>query len=405
MGFLMALRLPFVLSAAMVTAVRIKEEKITEHIASQVLSESKSPGREMPACFSNCKSCGSPGFCGVVPNVANDHMSILTKNGACSPYNRLPDVQAPACRNPVPEVASDSDPPMIWQSPGADNLFIFHGCDGSGIQTDCMGDILYMEQFGVGGAIPHTFNVSPYPNHSPSNFVHPGNPPVTFPYYNCGWWNGMSRQPGQTGNGDLKTARWLLGVQGDAMYDTFDHLLRNCYDMNGNLCGSNGKSPKPLAADGLWSNAFWGDQENGKPPDQLLVGTISPWVCSEDSRDVMEEYTGHKNLNCYCDNEPWTGRQDDPNMAQPNWNTVLYYCALYSDRLKCQTYVLKPQDATAPHTEWQSNSDVHGHVQEWGVPFWLDSQSASLSRLGRLGRLASSRLSRLGRLAFKHLSG
>jgi hypothetical protein len=43
--------------------------------------------------------------------------------------------------------------PVLAQVPklgrlGADNYWVFHGCDGAGLMNDCMGGTTYVEQFG-----------------------------------------------------------------------------------------------------------------------------------------------------------------------------------------------------------------------------------------------------------------
>lgn len=306
-------------------------------------------------CPSNCNGCGKNAqWCGGEEN-ENNYKDILSKNGSCTPFAFLPDKQWQTCENPIPEIASNENPPIIWKSDSnSDNIFIFHGCDGSGIQTDCRGDILYFEQFGIPGDAKSASKncVRSYPSHEPCQFSHPGNPRINFPYYNCGWFNAGDYNNTTDNQGDLKNAKWLLGVGVDS--EDVDHIFRNCEGCTAN--------------DGLWSNSKWGIK-----PDKLIAGALNPWVCSSaNNEERLKPYTENDNLNCYCDNEPWSGRMNcsnpnEPSGCEPNWSTRFYYCGLKNGYLDCDYFSMqKCDDPNDEKTCWSKNDKNHGYSKKEG---------------------------------------
>jgi len=341
-------------------------------------------------CPSNCREnhpnqwpgstagCGATALrCGGNSNEANNIESVLQNNGACSPFWFQPRMQQPGCANPVPEIAQNADPPKIWKSTGADNVWVFHGCDGAGIQTDCWGDILYLEQFGTTPITQPGCGTQPYPGHNPTlnpcPFFHPGNPPVKSEYYNAGLWNGGPRSSESLG--EFKSAPWLLGVAGPG---SVDHLFRHCVGCT--------------AADGLWENTFW-NVEAGSPaalPEKLVAGTVNPWICVTDNDPNMTPYTGSADKNCYYDNEPWNGRHwladgtyngCGPNggeVCEPNWSTAYLYCGLYRNNgtpfLLCDQFSITPCDGDAANKCWTPTDTNHGFSYKEKGGFILNLQ-------------------------------
>lgn len=255
---------------------------------------------------------------------------------SCTPFKFKPNKQTDECKNSGADTTmftGERDGARGWAyfgEQGPDyypNYWVIHGCDGAGIQTDCAGDMLYIEQF---GPTPPFYDGNPkcdyyadYPSHQKCDFSHPGTQ-EHYESYNCGWWN----------FGDIQDKDWLLGPV--APYNWAPSALDSLGDLRTNP----------------YTDA-----------DVQLVATISPWTCSKDSMNPFTE----SEMNCYCDNEPWNGRVDVDagTAAEPNWNTKLVYCGLYGDVLKCSQYDMKAQkeadwDMYICHgDDWAPNEGSH----------------------------------------------
>lgn len=225
----------------------------------------------------------------------------------CTPFDFRPNIQTHQCRTSGAQTSRLTGALesalgwAYWGSGDRQNYWVIHGCDGAGIQTDCSGDMLYIEQFGPYTATQQCDYFAQYPSHNSCDFSHPGTG-SRYEFYNCGWWN----------FGDLDGKDWLLGP--NAPYNWA------------------AAARSKLGAAGLLKNPFVG-------ADIQLVATTSPWTCSYDSNKEMYPFT-HAQMNCYCDNEPWNGRSAVNAGASPeiNWNTKLLYCGLYGDKLSCSQY-------------------------------------------------------------------
>ena len=157
---------------------------------------------------------------------------------------------------------------------------------GSGIQTDCKGDVLFLEHFYTSGGagIGHDVSINTgacYDNtHAACGFTHPGNPPVHFPYYMSGRWNAGSVNDRSQGN--VQGASWLMGVAGlDAWKDALQHCV-GCPSTDGK---------------GLLVNPYL---YASVKPDTLVVGNLQPYVCVEDHGEWYDNVY-YPNLN-----KPWS---------------------------------------------------------------------------------------------------
>jgi len=201
--------------------------------------------------------------------------------------------------NLINEIAgADGNSARGWSSfSGSDDFFIFHGCDGAGIQPDCAGDFWYAEHF-IGPQYSEE-NCPGWGNeediHQSCTFRHPftsggptsadGDVRTNFKEYFCGWWN----------FGGLEGKDWLAGPKEYNWYNNLDQSLvpfQNPYE--------------------------------GSP--WAMVMTLSKWVCTKSSQADYSAFTGTPDEKCYCDNEPWNARDPSTSFAEPNWDTVLQYC-------------------------------------------------------------------------------
>lgn len=204
---------------------------------------------------------------------------------------------------------------------GATDVWVMHFCDGSGVQTDCAGDVYYLEHFDDPNPVPEQdcpVSVDGDKYQCPT-FYHPGKDMV-LPGYSCGWWRGYNYPVGieeaswdgvggnkQTGFGPVPSPGWNSDY-GPAI----KAILENC--------------PTCSYGSGL-VHPYW--ESNAKA---YFVGAIYPWICMQGD-DSMIPYTGYNgnDMKCFCDNEPWNGRQLDGNGVDPEIprNAEIVYCGLY----------------------------------------------------------------------------
>merc|ERR1712107_585157 len=83
-----------------------------------------------------------------------------------------------------------------WYDGSSDNFWVFHGCDGAGLQMgDCGGGTYYIEQFGPSSGASPPFAWPPAHSDSdystshqrPEAFMHPGSF-RKYQWYNAGMW-------------------------------------------------------------------------------------------------------------------------------------------------------------------------------------------------------------------------
>ena len=197
-----------------------------------------------------------------------------------------------------------------WASfPASDrsDYWVFHNCDGAGIQPDCLGDIKYIERFDGGESQPGCLKGPHGRNHC--TFTHP-NSKTTFGRmkYWAGWYN--------VGD-DVET---------------------------GKLCGAGANRNRP------WNSNVCnsiGSINQGKNPYKKLAGVkhtftfaLFPWVCEADSSmpnsnftsPSMDSYGVTKGWKCYADNEPGSAGGWPPFIE-------IYFAGLFQE--SSERYVLK----------------------------------------------------------------
>ena len=186
------------------------------------------------------------------------------------------------------------------------DYWVFHGCDGAGIQPDCAGDNMYVERLygpiSTNGPIwcqgGYTIDQIPSKGRNPRRqckFKHPGTGKVYDNYYS-GWW----------AEGDLNSNPWMMRAGANRWWN---NTIRNAFTQKA------GTSPF-----------------QGQAGDKLVM-MIFPWVCDlaaeDDDAEVKDGFyspdTAYKNVKCWADNEPYTdgkGNAGWPPFAQ------LYYMLL-----------------------------------------------------------------------------
>lgn len=198
------------------------------------------------------------------------------------------------------------DPSEWWLSPGSgteQDYFVFHGCDGAGLQSDCLGDIKYVERIqglysdgnlGIHhgeGTVPDEGICGDFEyGRTYCKFVHPGTMRVHENYVG-GWF----LKPSDSG----ETCEAEFGDEG-----------AGC--IWAGLCNS--------AASGGWDGPLCDNildipntYFNGQHPFADVDGyhfsfILYPWRCSESGDDTNNLFSypsisayGYK---CYVDNEP-----------------------------------------------------------------------------------------------------
>ncbi len=171
----------------------------------------------------------------------------------------------------------------VWASFPAENrsdYWVFHNCDGAGIQPDCLGDIKYIERFDGLTSQPPGCEKGPHGrNHC--TFTHP-NSGTTFGRmkYWAGWYL----------NGD--------GVE------------------TGQICGAGGNLDRPWNQDVCNKirsiNNGTNPYNNVANVKHTFTFALYPWVCEADdsmpntnfTSPSMDSYGVTNGWKCYADNEP-----------------------------------------------------------------------------------------------------
>jgi len=307
----------------------------------------KTDGAGACECPSNCKSVGVS--CSKAVRCGG---GSLQESGSCTPFwfqpmafieassdcNWLLDpkyqpnfwVFNPTNRLDSNEVAR-KDVYQAWKAGGTQDTWLIHGCDGAGIQGDCLGDVLYLEQFGPQGAVQCSPGEYGH-DHPQCGFNHPANGgnAVGFEWYNCGW----QRTYENPDDADILAASMDGGLLGPGSPPQNPADLSNSGASNWALTVNHALSQCIGCSDprGALAHTY---RSADKAPNAYLTGSLSPWTCSKTGYDVYTD----GNTDCYCDNEPWGGRVGSAGavIPEPNWNTRILYCGLYKD------------DPNAPH--------------------------------------------------------
>lgn len=243
----------------------------------------------------------------------------------CSPFDFVPytaDYQsckagAANAKDYLNRWAGGTERAQAWcekGNPNPDNYFVIHSCDGSGIQTDCVGDEWYVELFGQwatsdyclanDGSAGQGFDCVPSASdlgecqHQKCTFRHPmtGH---NYEYYSCGWWG--------------------VGSYGDSL----------------------GGKPVPDGQAETWMNNQPGLRDanscDGGDLSQCnnwnVFLNVYAWTCHYDTPGQgLQYFTGSDTRNCYCDNEPWgLGQHGKPDAQSPSAGTMLNYVGRYFD--------------------------------------------------------------------------
>jgi len=233
--------------------------------------------------------------------------------------------------------------------------FVFHGCDGAGLQPDCKGDIKYIERFGgywngdgegFDGMSKTGICGVPADSSDGRNFckyVRPGSHKI-YEDYQGGWWCDGTITPGCVQSAatpdDWSNFEWLHNV---ATY------------AEGGLDDSWFGGKHPFAKDGESSGVGWG--KDGTRFSFMLF----PWRCSETSEShnhfsypsVPKE--GHK---CWVDNEPG-------DIGYPYY-TEIYFGLLTEEAGQSVIYMIRyttSQDQTICADESQCFTDTQSPMK------------------------------------------
>jgi hypothetical protein len=205
--------------------------------------------------------------------------------------------------------------------PSTSEYFVFHNCDGAGIQSDCLGDIKYIERF-EGYNAPGTPVICDGPDGGRNHcmFVHPASKTV---FDKLNYWAG-----------------WYMFGQIDK-----------------SVCAAGGSRD--------WDPAVCSrilGINGGKHPYintgavHLFSFLLYPWVCNSDPAmrnsnflsPTLDNTPDHpdKGWKCYADNEPLS-----PPSGPPGWppQIEIYYFALYrtadgKDQLKYDKWAIADSD-------------------------------------------------------------
>lgn len=319
---------------------------------------------------------GDPGQC--PSNQPDPHCGGSTdawNEMSCSPYKYRPftyNYQNPnSCDGDIFDILTyGGDKARPWahftnSQWDTDDYWVFHGCDGAGLQPDCLGDVKYVEHFQghvAGGGGPTTLDQEC--THNPDNdqrnyckFVHPGTF-TTYNNYESGWWNdgnaGGAAPNGITGYmvGSAATSGWGEWLGGkDITGKDCEPSMPQCY-----------KQSKMVFDHGNQYIDLDGQLNEKNCPMRAISYTTFSWVCtSSDSPNDNFAYPswggGSKNVKCYADNEP------GDNGGNPGWPryVYIYYMLLYKSGGKGDgTDCTDPEGWTIKGQKYWLNEDGSG---------------------------------------------
>jgi len=197
----------------------------------------------------------------------------------------------------------------------AEDIWVAHGCDGSGIQTDCRGDVFYLEHFMKKTPVgkKNCFVGSFGKDHVQCPTMYVPGLDKSFEGPGCGWWRGFNFAAGIEFASDKGVGAMGPAGAGGDYRSQMKAALSNVYQQGVFQAGYNGLQ-----------------HPYGGKPNTLayFVGAVWNWVCNHDLQAKVGPYTT-SDANCYCDNEPWNGRGKGER-EYPR-NSVIAYCGLYDD--------------------------------------------------------------------------
>ena len=285
---------------------------------------------------SSVKSCGQIEYCGGAHGDFEQEISCTcypAKNKDFPPYTWQDYCNADV----LAKYAGSSKGAKAWQSPGADNYWVFHGCDGAGLMDDCMGGSTYVEQFG------------PYSNEQL---------PLTLHECSGGWESHCTQPFAHPGT--------------DKVYDWYNA---------GQLTYAGGKWPDQTVPKPWWDNMGLPDtdQLGGNDPGVAFV-VLYPWVCGYNDpsqEDVSWLWGNHKpygdktyETKCWYDNEPWDNDHFHGTTIPPIWQAYKFYYDDASNTISGWMLAEKTSDHKEPFYYYQNNPDPFV-LQAVGSPPWL----------------------------------
>ena len=246
-----------------------------------------------------------------------------TKDVSCSPFYYRPfqaesDVSSrkPGCGKgdggyfDIVTGAGDNNGARAWASyPKESDYWVFHNCDGAGIQPDCFGDVLYIERFeGSNKTKPGCYRDKNGRNHC--TFTHPDSGSTFGAQKYWAGWYGSSGKISKNDCGSHATGAWQY-PKPTTVYQNITNI-RNPYE----------------GLPGLVESQYFG-------------GTFSfllfPWVCEQDSSmstdnfssPSMDTYKVKSGWKCYADNEPGQLSDGKTNGWPPE--IEIYFAGLFKE--------------------------------------------------------------------------
>jgi hypothetical protein len=257
---------------------------------------------------------------------------------SCTPFW----LNVPVCDYNEPVLVTESGA-RGWSAGGYDEFFVFHQCDGAGVQTDCVGSQYYVEYFGPiieweqgsckcvpecdgngdctntqydskPDGIDYFVPCVPWEDqdntdelyHTQCQFTHPGTG-ITYGEYMTGQWgylaDGETPPPVMLANIDCNDGQ---DCQGKVDYS--------------DVC--------PLAVGDLPSfpEHPYGDA------DLKIYVRLENWVCHTQPNDPFnEQYTGSPHINCLSDNEVWNTNHADTELPKANPPQRYLYVGVYNN--------------------------------------------------------------------------
>lgn len=288
------------------------------------------------AMASSVHGCGEIEYCGGAHGGATTEISCTSfpaKNQDLPPYNWQPYCDADV----LPKYAGSSAGAKAWKSPGADDYWVFHGCDGAGLMDDCMGGMTYVEQFG-----PYSMEQVPLTMHECS-----------------GGWESHCTQP-------------FAHPGTNKVYDWYNA---------GQLTYSGAQWPDQNVSKPWWDNMGLPDtdQLGGNDPGVAFV-VLFPWVCNYNDpqeEDVSWLWGAHKpygaktyETKCYYDNEPWNNDHWSGTTIPPIWQAYKFWHDDKRDVITGWMIAEKTADHSEPIHYYKTDSSPRFELKSVANP-WL----------------------------------
>jgi len=254
-----------------------------------------------------------------------------------------------------------------FNSKNAD-YWVFHGCDGAGLQSDCAGDIKYIERlsylwndsyYGINdgeGNMPSEGVCTGWDdtyNRNYCKFVHPGTKHV-YSDYHGGWWGD-----------DCGDGRSQFGSSNMACIKEEDFSSLASGDWTGPLKDNVFNIPDAYFGG---NHPFDGDGDN-------FSFMLFEWRCEEDS-NLQHNLFSNPSIRdygwkCFVDNEP-----DSQSQSSPPW-VEIYFGTLTKDQdgkdvIKLYQFQSDPSGNIVWTNEWNPDTLYPVHLHDGSdVPYYL----------------------------------